>query len=87
MDEDDNDKFRLERVKEIVPLDLSVCIQRCHILPGSETCSPLCTHSGTLLYPEGTTPITKIEAAGLQLKPEMYPVHRVVLRFKKFNFR
>ena len=34
--------------------------------------SPLCTNSGTHLYPENTTLITAIEATGVQLKPEAY---------------
>ena len=34
--------------------------------------SPLCTNSGTHMYPESTTLITEIEATGVQLKAETY---------------
>ena len=33
---------------------------------------PLCTNSGTYLYPESTTLLTEIKATGVQLIPETY---------------
>ena len=41
--------------------------------------SPLCTNSGTHLYPQSTKLTTEIDATVVQLKPETYIVLYIAL--------